>query len=73
MKKLENIRDVLRTMEHRKPSGIFCPKCANPNVRFISTLDGWLTPRQYLCEKCGYNGPLIMELEKTEEEEKGSA
>jgi predicted RNA-binding Zn-ribbon protein involved in translation (DUF1610 family) len=72
VKKLENIREVFKTMEHRKPSSIFCPKCANPDVKLISSLDGWLTPKKYICEKCGYYGPLIMELEKTEEE-KGSA
>jgi hypothetical protein len=23
-------------------------------------------PRKYVCEKCGYNGPIVMELEKEE-------
>jgi hypothetical protein len=27
----------------------------------------WLTPRKYYCEKCGYSGPIYMELEKEEE------
>ena len=72
MKTLENIREVFKTMEHRKPSGVFCPRCANPDVGLLSSLDGWLTPKQYICEKCGYVGPLMMELEK-EKEEKGSA
>ena len=70
--KFENVREVFKTMEHRKPSGVFCPKCGNPEIRLTNSLDGWLTPEKYLCEKCGYYGSLIMVLEKNGEE-KGSA
>jgi len=72
MKKLENIREVLKMMKHRKPSGIFCPRCASPRIGLFSSLDIWLTPKKYVCENCGYVGPVVMELERIEEE-KGSA
>jgi len=72
MKKLESVREVLKKMKHRKPSKIFCPKCASPEIRLFSSLDLWLTPKKYVCESCGYVGPVVMELEKMEEE-KGSA
>lgn len=71
MKTPENIREVFKKMKHRRPSGIFCPKCASPKIRLSSSLDAWLTPRKYVCENCGYFGTVVMELEKIEEE-KGS-
>lgn len=66
MELLQNMKDVLRTMSHRKPSEIYCPRCGSQIIHLISNLDYWLTPRRYVCEKCGYVGPIIMELEKEE-------
>jgi len=72
MKKLENIREVLKTMKHRGPSGIFCPRCASPRIRLFSSLDIWLTPKKYVCDNCGYVGPVVMEIEKIEEKEESA-
>jgi len=66
MKLLQNVREVFKTLKHRKPSQIFCPKCCSPKMRLYSNLDFWLTPKKYVCEKCGYVGPIFMELEKEE-------
>jgi late competence protein required for DNA uptake (superfamily II DNA/RNA helicase) len=63
MKKLDGVRDVLRNTKHRKPTQIFCPRCCSPKIHLNSSLDVWLTPRQYYCENCGYLGILVMELE----------
>jgi hypothetical protein len=67
MKKLEGFREIFKTVKHRKPSQIFCPRCASPKIHLHSGLDLWLTPQSYICENCGYNGILVMELEKEEE------
>jgi len=32
-----------------------------------SSLDIWLTPKNYVCSNCGYVGPVVMKLEKKEE------
>jgi len=67
VKFLENTRDLLRAIKHSKPKAIFCPKCCNPDLKSSSGfagIDMWLTPRKYVCEKCGYVGPIFMELEK---------
>jgi hypothetical protein len=64
MKKLDGIRDVLKNTRHRKPTQIYCPRCASPKITLSSSLDVWLTPRQYYCEECGYLGIIVMELEK---------
>jgi hypothetical protein len=67
MKPLENVREVLKALKHRKPSQIYCPRCCSPNIGLHSGLDLWLTPKKYVCNNCGYTGSIIMELEKEEE------
>jgi transposase-like protein len=69
MKLLGNFRDVFKTLKHRKPSPIFCPKCCSPEIKLSSSLDYWLTPQKYICQKCGYVGSVVMELEEDNEEE----
>ncbi|HDD69585.1 MAG TPA: hypothetical protein ENG19_00500 [Candidatus Bathyarchaeota archaeon] len=67
MKLLQNLREVLKTLKHRRPSKIYCPRCGSPKIHLSSSLDYWLTPKKYFCENCGYTGPIVMELEKEEE------
>lgn len=68
MKKLDSIREIFKNTKHRKPTMIFCPRCASPNIHLTSSLAVWLTPKQYLCQECGYIGTIIMELEEEKEE-----
>ena len=65
MKKIDTLRDIFKNTKHRKPTQIFCPRCASPKIRLNSSLDVWLTPRTYYCEECGI---LVMELEPENEE-----
>jgi predicted RNA-binding Zn-ribbon protein involved in translation (DUF1610 family) len=53
-------------MKHRRPSKKYCPRCGSPEIHLSSNLDYWLTPKKYACKKCGYVGPIVMELEKEE-------
>lgn len=64
MKDLGSVRDVFTNAKRRRPSQIFCPRCASPKIRLSNSLDYWLTPKQYYCEECGYLGIVVMELEK---------
>ena len=73
MKPLENVREVLNTLKHRKPTRIYCPKCASPKINQSSSFNAWLLPEKYFCENCGYTGPIIMELEKEEKNENETA
>jgi predicted RNA-binding Zn-ribbon protein involved in translation (DUF1610 family) len=66
MNLLQNMREVLRTLKRREPSKKYCPRCGDPKIHLSSNLDYWLTPRKYVCENCGYVGPIFMELEKEE-------
>jgi predicted RNA-binding Zn-ribbon protein involved in translation (DUF1610 family) len=66
MRLLEDIRELFGMLRHRRPSKAYCPKCGSVKIRLSSSLNYWLTPRTYLCEDCGYHGPIVMELEKEE-------
>jgi C4-type Zn-finger protein len=68
MKKPDGIRDILKNTKHRKPTQIYCPRCASPKIQLSSSLAMWLTPKEYFCEKCGYRGIIVMELEKDEDQ-----
>jgi predicted RNA-binding Zn-ribbon protein involved in translation (DUF1610 family) len=69
MKKLGGFRDIFSNTKRRKPTQLFCPRCASEKIQLSSSLDVWLTPKQYYCPSCGYHGILVMELEPTEETE----
>jgi predicted RNA-binding Zn-ribbon protein involved in translation (DUF1610 family) len=66
MKFLEDLREVFKTLKRRKPTKIYCPRCGSPRIHLSSSLDYWLTPKKYVCDECGYKGPIVMELEKEE-------
>jgi predicted RNA-binding Zn-ribbon protein involved in translation (DUF1610 family) len=69
MKLLRDIREVFKTLKRRRPSKIYCPRCGSSKIHLSSSLDYWLTPKKYVCENCGYVGPIVMELEKEENSE----
>lgn len=68
MKKIDGIREVFKNVKHRKPTQIYCPRCASPKIHLTSYLAAFLTPKQYYCENCGYVGIVVMELEEEKEE-----
>lgn len=61
---LDEILEVFKTLKHRKPSRKYCPKCASPSLHLSTSWDSWLFPQKYVCDECGYSGPIFMELEK---------
>jgi len=71
MKKLDGIRDVFKNTKYSKPTQIFCPRCCSPKLQLNSSLDVWLTPKQYYCPECGYRGMVVMELEPDKQEASG--
>jgi len=66
MKLLQDIKEVLKTLSRSRPTKIYCPRCGSPEIHLSSSLDYWLTPKKYMCQNCGYVGPIIMEVEKEE-------
>ncbi len=65
---LQNLREVLGKLRRSQPTPKFCPKCESPEIHLSSRFDIWLFPEQYVCPKCGYRGPIAMELEKEKED-----
>ena len=61
---LRNIREVVGNLKHDRPTPKLCPRCGNPKLGLSSRFDIWLFPEQYVCEQCGYKGPITLELEK---------
>jgi len=45
-----------------------CPVCLSPRIRRSSSFDGWLIPVTYVCEECGYRGPVYLEIEVDDED-----
>jgi predicted RNA-binding Zn-ribbon protein involved in translation (DUF1610 family) len=63
MKSLSDTLELLKNLKRRKQTKLFCPRCGSPGIR-LSGIGSWLTPMKYVCKDCGYNGLLVMELEK---------
>lgn len=41
-----------------------CPACEKSIVEKVpSSISGWLVPHQFYCPKCGYIGPIYLEIE----------
>jgi len=69
MDTLANLREIFKAFKHRRPSAKYCPKCGASALHLSSSFDYWLTPRKYVCDACGYIGPVFMELEPEKEKE----
>ncbi|UCC32894.1 MAG: hypothetical protein JSW53_03595 [Candidatus Bathyarchaeota archaeon] len=63
---LRNFSEVLRGLKRRGPVKKLCPSCGGSKLLLSSRFDIWLTPEQYICESCGYKGPIVMEVEAEE-------
>jgi uncharacterized Zn finger protein len=72
-KKVDDIREVLKSIKHPKRTQIYCPRCCSPKLKLTSSLAVWLTGEQYYCENCGYVGTVVMVLEKEKEKEETDA
>jgi DNA-directed RNA polymerase subunit M/transcription elongation factor TFIIS len=65
MKRIDDVRELFKSIKHRGPAMIFCPKCGSPKIKLAVGLTiGGLAPKQYYCEACGYVGTVVMELEE---------
>ncbi len=64
MSRLRILREIFSGMKRRRATEKHCPKCGDPHIRLSSKFDIWLLPEQYICEKCGYTGPIVLEIEK---------
>lgn len=76
MGKFTDFREVIKELKHKKRGQIaikLCPKCASPKISISSGLGTYprlfgITPGHYVCSNCGYEGPIILEQTKKEDE-----
>ncbi len=66
MTRLKEILDVLRDATHSSPKPVFCPNCKSPKLKPSESYG--ILPQKYLCEECGYEGNLVLELDEDEPE-----
>ena len=68
--RLRTLREILGSLKRRKPTEKYCPKCGNPHIHLSSKFDVWILPEQYVCDKCGYKGSVVLEVEENRVENK---
>jgi hypothetical protein len=64
--KLREIIDILKGAKHSPPKPVFCPICKSPKLKPSESYG--ILPQKYLCEECGYEGNIVLELEDEEPE-----
>ena len=67
----KRFREIAGRLKRRRATPKFCPKCGSPNLNFLSSFEAYpkmygIAPTQYACEKCGYKGPIAMEIDENE-------
>ena len=67
----KSLREIAKELKRRKTTPKFCPRCGSPNLKFLSSLEAYprmygIAPMQYVCERCGYKGPIAMEIDENE-------
>jgi predicted RNA-binding Zn-ribbon protein involved in translation (DUF1610 family) len=63
--KIKEMIHVLKKAKHSSPKPVFCPTCYSSKLKQNESYG--ILPRLYYCEKCGYEGPLVLELESDKE------
>ena len=58
---LKGLFDILFKVRHRAPTPVFCPNCGGHEIKLKERYG--ILPHVYRCAECGYEGPLVLELE----------
>jgi C4-type Zn-finger protein len=77
MGRFADFRDVISGLKHKKRDKTIvqlCPKCGSPKISLNRGSDVYpqmygITPRMYVCQECGYRGPIVLEETKEENED----
>jgi len=56
------ILDTLKKMKFSTPKPVLCPKCGGYRIKILKNYG--ILPNTYSCMECGYEGTIIIELEK---------
>lgn len=70
MEKIRALNRILYSIGLHPPRAgnriLVCPRCGNKNIKLSSRFDAWLMPKRYVCEACGYIGPIVLEIDVEE-------
>ena len=55
--------EVVKALKRRSSSTVACPRCGSLDMSKSTGMDGWMLPPLYLCNKCGYAGRLVLEID----------
>jgi len=55
--------EVVKALKRRSRSTVACPRCGSLDISKSTGMDGWMLPPMYLCNKCGYAGRLVLEID----------
>ena len=64
MEALRGFWETLKQARHQMPRPKFCPKCRGHNIYPNPTMG--ILPTTYRCRDCGYEGPLVLEIDPDE-------
>ena len=63
---LKGLWETLKQIRHRRPKPKFCPRCKGHKIYPTSSLG--ILPTTYRCSDCGYEGILVIEIDREPEE-----
>ena len=67
---MENLKETLASLKRGKIRPKACPRCGSVDVS-VHTMTGYISQPTYICNSCGFQGNIFLEIEKEKEEEKG--
>ncbi|GAB4329804.1 MAG: hypothetical protein Kow0069_37400 [Promethearchaeota archaeon] len=58
---------IFRRIKRKEgPRVKLCPKCLSPDLSPAFSTSGWLGGSHYRCRRCGYSGPVFVEVNPEE-------
>ncbi|MCX8182160.1 MAG: hypothetical protein N3D12_03475 [Candidatus Methanomethyliaceae archaeon] len=67
---MENFKDTLTSLKRRKARPKACPRCGSLDVSVL-TMTGYISQPTYLCNNCGFQGNIFLEIEKEDVKKEG--
>jgi predicted RNA-binding Zn-ribbon protein involved in translation (DUF1610 family) len=67
---LENLKETLASLKRGKVRPKACPRCGSVDVS-VQTMTGYISQPTYVCNSCGFQGNIFLEIEKEKEKEEG--
>ncbi|MCQ5362851.1 MAG: hypothetical protein NO482_05470 [Candidatus Methanomethylicia archaeon] len=66
---MENLKETLASLKRGKVRPKACPRCGSVDVS-VQTMTGYISQPTYVCNSCGFQGNIFLEIEKEKEKEK---